>query len=188
MPEPALTGACVHASDPRAHPAFHNKSNAKKHVPRCSQGSKTCGRLSACQKNEQKPIKRSGKQTNWKRRHLAVLRRLAKRNRPAKDFSRAALGPLAVLKRDHVFVGRFSSSAIHSNSSLTSGLSGKPLAVSTAFASSGVSLVKCGALYFFFRPDSESGVDLLGSDGSFRMALCSVLNNYSLWTAREPRL
>src|SRR5881275_3086758 len=74
------------------------------------------------------------------------------------------------------------------DSSLTSGLSGKPLAVSTAFASSGVSLVKCGALYFFFRPDSESGIDLLGSDGSFRMALCSVLNNYSLWTAREPRL
>src|SRR5438552_13169583 len=62
-----------------AHPAFHNKSNAKKHVPRCSQGSKTCGKLSACQKNEQKPIKRSGKQTNWKRRHLAVLRRLAKK-------------------------------------------------------------------------------------------------------------
>src|SRR5438093_9045555 len=31
-----------------------------------------CGRLSACQKNEQKPIKRSGKQPNWKRRHLGV--------------------------------------------------------------------------------------------------------------------
>ncbi len=110
--------------------------------------------------------------------------------RPAQTrrTSAAPLWVLAVLKRDHVFVGRFSSSAIHSNSSLTSGLSGKPLAVSTAFASSGVSLVKCGALYFFFRPDSESGIDLLGSDGSFRMALCSVLNNYSLWTAREPRL
>src|SRR5439155_26275232 len=149
--------------------AFHNKSNAKKHVPRCSQGSKTCGRLSACQKNEQKPIKRSGKQTNWKRRHLAVLRRLVKETDPRRT-SAAPLWVLAVLKRDHVFVGRFSSTAIHSNSSLTSGLSGKPLAVSTAFTSSGVSLVKCGALYFFLRPDSESGIDLLGSDGSFRMA------------------
>jgi len=37
--------------------------------------------------------------------------------------------------------------------------------------------VKCGALYFFFRPDSESGVDLLGSAGSFRMGLWSVPNN-----------
>lgn len=67
--------------------------SAQFEIHRSSQGNKTCGRLSACQKNEQKPIKRSGKQTNWKRRHLAVLRRLAKRNRPAKDFSRAALGP-----------------------------------------------------------------------------------------------
>src|SRR5437667_5375153 len=73
--------------------AFHNKSNAKKHVPRCSQGSKTCGKLSGCQKNEQKPIKRSGRQTNWKRRHLAVLRRLAKRNRSA----RTSANPLWVV-------------------------------------------------------------------------------------------
>src|SRR2546428_12502958 len=110
-----------------------------------------------------------------------------KRNRPGRTSARL-LWVVAVLRRDHAFVGRFSSSAIHSNSSLTTGLSGKALAVSMAFASSGVSLVKCGALYFFLRPDSESGVDVLGSDGSFRMALWSVLNNYSLWTAREPRL
>jgi len=46
-----------------------------------------------------------------------------------------------------------------------------------AFASSGVSLANCGALYFFFRPDSESGVELLGSAGSLRMSFCSVLND-----------
>jgi hypothetical protein len=63
---------------------------------------------------------------------------------------------------NHFFAGRFSSSATHSNSCLT-GLSGKPLAVSVAFASSGVSPVNCGAMYFFFRPNSESGVDRLGS-------------------------
>ncbi len=161
--------------------------SAQFEIHRSSQGNKTCGRLSACQKNEQKPIKRSGKQTDWKIRNLAVPRRIAKRNRPARTSARL-LWVVAVLRRDHAFVGRFSSSAIHSNSSLTTGLSGKAVAVSMAFASSGVSLVKCGALYFFLRPDSESGVDVLGSDGSFRMALWSVLNNYSLWTAREPRL
>jgi len=46
-----------------------------------------------------------------------------------------------------------------------------------AFASSGVSLANCGAVYFFFRPDSESGVDLLGSAASFRMAFALFLNN-----------
>jgi hypothetical protein len=41
---------------------------------------------------------------------------------------------------NHFLLGRFSSSATQSNSCLTTGLSGKPLAVSIAFASSGVSL------------------------------------------------
>jgi len=80
-------------------------------------------------------------------------------------------------KLGHFLPGRFSSSATHSNSCLTTGLSGKPLAVSMAFASSGVSLANCGAVYFFFRPDSESGVDLLGSAASFRMAFALFLNN-----------
>jgi len=50
----------------------------KSRVRQFCQGNMTCGKLSACQKNGQKPIKRSGRQTNWKRRHLAGLRRLAR--------------------------------------------------------------------------------------------------------------
>jgi len=46
-----------------------------------------------------------------------------------------------------------------------------------AFASSVDSPANCGALYFFFRPDLESGVDALRPTGSFRMGLCSVPNN-----------
>ncbi len=37
-----------------------------------------------------------------------------------------------------------------------------PLALSITFASSGVSLANCGLVYFFFRPNFESGVGLLG--------------------------
>ena len=48
---------------------------------------------------------------------------------------------------------------------LTTGQSGKPLAVSMPLASSVDSLANCGALYFFFRPNSEFRVDLLGSHG-----------------------
>src|SRR5690348_7072078 len=59
----------------------------------------TCGKLSACQKNEQRPIKRSSdRQTNWKRRHLAVLHSLPKRNRPARTSARP-LCVVAVLRR-----------------------------------------------------------------------------------------
>src|SRR5207244_9239893 len=66
-------------------------------IHRSSQGNETCGKQSACQKNEQKPIKRSGRQTDWKRRHLAVLRRLAKRNRPARTSAKP-LWVVAVLR------------------------------------------------------------------------------------------
>ena len=66
--------------------------SAQFEIHRSSQGNKTCGRLSACQKNEQKPIKRSGKQTDWKIRNLAVPRRIAKKKPTREDFSPAALG------------------------------------------------------------------------------------------------
>jgi hypothetical protein len=66
--------------------------SAQFEIHRSSQGNKTCGRLSACQKNEQKPIKRSGKQTDWKIRNLAVPRRIAKEKPTREDFSPAALG------------------------------------------------------------------------------------------------
>jgi hypothetical protein len=46
----------------------------------------------------------------------------------------------------HFLAGRFSSSAIHSKSCLTTGLSSRPLAFSMAFASSVDSLANCGAL------------------------------------------
>src|SRR5438876_7045861 len=60
----------------------------KSRVRQFCQGNMTCGKRSACQKNGQKPIKRSGRQTDWKRRHLAGLRRLAKRNRPARTSAK----------------------------------------------------------------------------------------------------
>src|SRR5438552_790495 len=66
--------------------------SAQFEIHRSSQGNKTCGKLSARQKNEQKPIKRSGKQTNWKIRNLAVPRRIAKKEPTREDFSPAALG------------------------------------------------------------------------------------------------
>jgi len=57
-------------------------------------------------------------------------------------------------------------------------LPGKPLAVSMPLASSVDSLANCGALYFFFRPNSEFRVDPARIAWMiFSHDLCSVPNN-----------
>src|SRR6266446_3719488 len=93
--------------------------SAQFEIHRSSQGNKTCGNLSACQKNEQKPIKRSGRQTNWKRRHLAVLRR-RKKKPTREDFSHAALGRSVLLRRKTA--SRVPSSGLGLNTALRTSL------------------------------------------------------------------
>ena len=87
------------------------------------------------------------------------------------------LAPWLRCHPNHFFAGRFSSSATQSNSSLTTGLSGTPLSVDMAFAFSGDSLANCGARYFLFRPDSESGLGLLGPTTSLCIFRFSVPNS-----------